>query len=280
MKKIFFIYLIIGGLLFTNSSKAQTQFTFHTTMGDFVVELYESIVPITAGNFDSLAQAKYYDGVIFHRVIDNFMIQGGDPTGTGSGGPGYTIPDEFDSSLSNIQKTISMANSGPNTGGSQFFINLKNNTYLDFDKAPLSSKHPVFGIVVSGFSIVQAIGSVPTDGGDKPLTDVVMDSIRLVSTSSINDNTSYPQSRDISVYPNPMTAESTISINVITAGKFNVSVYDQLGRLAFFSPRDLVGGINLLDANEIFNPKLSSGIYNLVLTNDRSTPIHYQVVIQ
>ncbi len=178
MKKILLLTVIFVG---AHLAQAQTQVKFYTTMGDFIVEMTEDLTPITSGNFIGLAWSEYYDGIIFHRVIDGFMIQGGDPLGNGTGGPGYSIPDEFDSTLSNLQSTISMANSGPNTGGSQFFINLVDNTNLDFDKPPFTSKHAVFGEVISGFNVVQSIGSTPTDGNDKPITDVVMDSIRIIS---------------------------------------------------------------------------------------------------
>ena len=140
-----------------------------TTQGNIVIELYEKEMPITAGNFKKLVQDKYYDGVIFHRVIDGFMIQGGDPTGTGMGGPGYEIKDEFTkTSLDrNDRGTISMANAGPNTGGSQFFINLVNNNFLD-------GKHPVFGKVVEGMEAVDKIAKVPRNSQDKPLKEVVI----------------------------------------------------------------------------------------------------------
>ena len=135
-----------------------------TTKGDIKIKLYDDM-PITAGNFEKLVSEGYYDGVIFHRVIDNFMIQGGDPTGTGRGGPGYTIKDEFAENNKNNRGTISMANSGPNTGGSQFFINTVNNNYLD-------SKHPVFGEVIEGMDIVDAISKVSVDASSKPLEEV------------------------------------------------------------------------------------------------------------
>jgi len=140
-----------------------------TTQGNIVIELYEKEMPITAGNFKKLVKEKYYDGVIFHRVIDGFMIQGGDPTGTGMGGPGYNIKDEFTkTSLDrNDRGTISMANAGPNTGGSQFFINLVNNNFLD-------GKHPVFGKVVEGMEAVDKIAKVPRNSQDKPLKEVVI----------------------------------------------------------------------------------------------------------
>ena len=121
-----------------------TTVLFETTMGNIKIKLRDDM-PITAGNFKQLVEKGYYDGLIFHRVIPDFMIQGGCPNGTGTGGPGYAIPDEFVKGSSNLRGTISMANAGPNSGGSQFFINLVDNTYLDWDKPPASSKHPVFG---------------------------------------------------------------------------------------------------------------------------------------
>ncbi|MDD4254869.1 MAG: peptidylprolyl isomerase [Methanofollis sp.] len=136
----------------------------HTTMGDITIQLFADM-PITAGNFEKLVKEGFYDGVIFHRVIPNFMIQGGDPTGTGMGGPGYTIPDEFTPSNRNDRGTISMANAGPNTGGSQFFINLVNNNYLD-------RMHPAFGKVVEGMEVVDAIGNARTDRQDRPVPEV------------------------------------------------------------------------------------------------------------
>jgi peptidylprolyl isomerase len=138
------------------------------------------LVPITTSNFINLVSSGFYDGALFHRVISNFMIQGGDVSP-----PPPPIIDEFDSTLSNIQKTISMANSGPNTGTCQFFINLVDNTYLDFDKPPFTSKHPVFGITTSGFNIVEDIGDVQTNFNDVPYIDVIMDSVR------ISDNQTY-----------------------------------------------------------------------------------------
>ncbi len=145
---------------------------FHTTMGDITLELFEDM-PITAGNFAKLVEKGFYDGVIFHRVIPNFMIQGGDPTGTGMGGPGYEIPDEFTKHNRNDKGTISMANAGPNTGGSQFFINLVNNNYLD-------KMHPVFGKVVEGMDVIEAIGKVKTDRQDRPKTEVKIVKAELV----------------------------------------------------------------------------------------------------
>jgi peptidylprolyl isomerase len=152
-------------------SKENTKVKIETSEGDIIIELYNDM-PVTAGNFQKLVSNGYYDGVVFHRIIPNFMIQGGDPTGTGAGGPGYVIKDEFVKGHSNIRGTISMANSGPNSGGSQFFINLVDNSFLDFDKEPLSSKHPVFGEVIEGIDVVDKISSVKTGVGDKPVVEV------------------------------------------------------------------------------------------------------------
>jgi peptidylprolyl isomerase len=155
-----------------------------TNQGTVEIELYKDTMPITAGNFEKLVKEGYYDGIKFHRVIDGFMIQGGDPLTKddsqtarwGTGGPGYSIPDEHIAGplLTNVRGTISMANAGPNSGGSQFFINLVDNTGLDFDKQPLSSKHPVFGRVIKGMEVVDAIGKVAVGAGDRPVEAVVI----------------------------------------------------------------------------------------------------------
>jgi peptidylprolyl isomerase len=144
-----------------------TNVLLETTMGDVTVELFDETMPITAGNFRKLVSQGFYDGTIFHRVIQGFMIQGGDPQGTGLGGPGYTIKDELPAGNRNARGTISMANAGPNTGGSQFFINVVDNLRLD-------PKHPVFGKVVRGMEAVDAISRTPTDRGDRPRNKVVI----------------------------------------------------------------------------------------------------------
>ncbi|MHB8361669.1 MAG: peptidylprolyl isomerase [Thermoplasmataceae archaeon] len=141
--------------------------TLETTMGNIKIELFEKEMPVTAGNFRKLAESGFYDGIIFHRVIKDFMIQGGDPTGTGSGGPGYSIKDEFSKISINLRGTISMANAGPNTGGSQFFINLVDNKFLD-------GKHPAFGKVVEGLEFVDSIGTVKTDRNDRPVQKITI----------------------------------------------------------------------------------------------------------
>ncbi len=153
-----------------------------TNYGVVKIKLYLNETPVTAGNFKKLVESGYYDGTKFHRVIKNFMIQGGDPLTKndsmvnrwGTGGPGYAIDDEFVKGFSNVRGTISMANSGPNSGGSQFFINVVNNTPLDYDKQPLSSKHPVFGVVVEGMDVVDTISVVKTGARDMPAQPVVI----------------------------------------------------------------------------------------------------------
>ena len=151
---------------YSNNKMENKKVLLETNMGNIVIELNPEM-PLTTSNFESLVSKGFYNGVIFHRVISGFMIQGGDPTGTGSGGPGYEIKDEFTKNNRNDRGTISMANSGVDTGGSQFFINLVDNNFLD-------TKHPVFGKVVEGMDVVDKIGSVPTDGNDKPIEEVVI----------------------------------------------------------------------------------------------------------
>jgi len=152
---------------------------FETNKGKFTIELYEDKAPLTTGNFIKLVNQGFYNGLIFHRVIPQFMIQAGCPEGTGTGGPGYTIKDEFHKDLSNVRGTIAMANRGPDTGGSQWFINVVDNTFLDFNKEPRSSAHPVFGKVVEGMDVVDWISSVQTDGNDKPVDAVVINHITI-----------------------------------------------------------------------------------------------------
>lgn len=147
---------------------------FDTNMGEFEIELFEDKIPITTKNFIDLAQEGFYDGVIFHRIIDGFMIQGGDPTGTGMGGPGYTIEDEFTPELTHESEGIlSMANTGrPHTGGSQFFITLAATPWLD-------GHHTVFGKVIKGIEVVREIGHVKTGPQDRPVHDVVINKITI-----------------------------------------------------------------------------------------------------
>ena len=169
-------YLMLTLLLLVACAAPANSVVLETNKGDIVIDLYEEKTPQTAENFKNLVEEGFYDNITFHRVIPNFMIQGGDPTGTGRGGPGYTIEDEFHPNASNVRGTISMANSGPDTGGSQFFINVGDNTFLDYDnmQAP-NSKHAVFGEVVEGMDVVDAISEVETGANDKPREDVVIE---------------------------------------------------------------------------------------------------------
>jgi cyclophilin family peptidyl-prolyl cis-trans isomerase len=146
--------------------------TLHTNRGAIAVELFDEDAPKTVDNFTKLARDGFYDGVIFHRVIPDFMIQGGDPTGTGSGGPGYTFEDEFNDHKI-VRGALAMANAGPNTNGSQFFI-------VTTDAAPwLDGKHTVFGRVTDGMDVVNAISDSATDARDRPREDVVIERVEL-----------------------------------------------------------------------------------------------------
>jgi peptidylprolyl isomerase/peptidyl-prolyl cis-trans isomerase A (cyclophilin A) len=145
---------------------------FKTNQGEFTIQLEIEKAPITSGNFTKLAKEGFYNGLTFHRVIENFMIQGGCPKGNGTGGPGYKIQDEFHPDLKNAKFTISMANAGPNTGGSQFFINVRDNFYLD-------NKHAVFGTVSEGSDIVMKISQTKTGFQDMPVEKVIIESITI-----------------------------------------------------------------------------------------------------
>ncbi len=146
-----------------------------TTMGDIYADLYEKEAPKTVENFVKLAKKGFYDGIIFHRVIPQFMLQTGDPTGTGMGGPGYSFDDEFSPNLRHDKPgVLSMANSGPNTNGSQFFITQVPTPWLD-------NRHSVFGQVTKGMDVVNSIAAVPRDGRDKPLTEISMKKVTVLS---------------------------------------------------------------------------------------------------
>ena len=156
----------------SNDQNMKNLITIKTNFGDIQFETYDADAPKTVANFITLANKGFYDGVIFHRVIKGFMIQGGDPTGTGAGGPGYKFEDELnpqtESYKAGYQKgVVAMANAGPNTNGSQFFIMLEN--------YPLPNNYTIFGKVVKGQDVVDKIGNVKTDSGDKPLVLVIME---------------------------------------------------------------------------------------------------------
>jgi peptidyl-prolyl cis-trans isomerase B (cyclophilin B) len=149
-----------------------TTATLHTNQGAIEIELFDGDAPKTVENFRKLAGDGFYEGVTFHRVIPDFMIQGGDPTGTGSGGPGYTFEDEFNDHAV-ARGALAMANAGPNTNGSQFFI-------VTAEACPwLDGKHTVFGQVTNGMDVVDAISQLETDSADRPREDVVIERIDL-----------------------------------------------------------------------------------------------------
>jgi cyclophilin family peptidyl-prolyl cis-trans isomerase len=146
--------------------------TMHTSHGTIELEFFDEDAPKTVENFRKLVADGFYDGIVFHRVIPDFMIQGGCPLGTGTGGPGYTFEDEINDHKI-VRGALAMANAGPNTNGSQFFI-------VTTDAAPwLDGKHTVFGQVSSGMETVEAIEGSPTDGRDKPVEDITIESIEL-----------------------------------------------------------------------------------------------------
>ena len=170
------LVLIVGAYFIVKQQKNNNNMTkilLETSYGKITLEL-RADQPITAGNFQSLVEKGTYNGVIFHRIIQGFMIQGGDPTGTGYGDPIIPkIRDEFNGEQKNNRGTLSMANAGPNTGSSQFFINLVNNNFLD-------GKHPVFATVVEGMDVVDKIAAVDTDSSDRPLKEVKIISAKVL----------------------------------------------------------------------------------------------------
>jgi len=169
-RRVAVLALLIGGLSMPMAHGASTRprATIETTKGTIIIELYKDEAPKTVANFIQLAKKGFYNGIIFHRVIPDFMIQTGDPTGTGTGGPGYKIDDEFAPNLRHDGPgVVSMANSGPNTNGSQFFITLAATPWLD-------GKHTIFGHVVEGQSVVERIVAVQRNGQDRPLQDISM----------------------------------------------------------------------------------------------------------
>ena len=189
-KSLLFKFLALGAAVlpfmstpaFADESVKRPIANFVTNMGDFKIELYSDLVPNTVTNFIVLSNKKFYDGVIFHRVIDNFMIQGGDPTGTGRGGPGYVIPDEFGKGLRhNAPGILSMANAGPDTGGSQFFITLVPTPWLD-------GHHAIFGHVIEGMEVVEKIGHTKTNKQDRPVKDVVIKTITITEPEAESES--------------------------------------------------------------------------------------------
>jgi cyclophilin family peptidyl-prolyl cis-trans isomerase len=259
MKKLLLLSLTICCILTTKNTQAQTQVTFYTTMGKFVVEMNETPRPITTKNFIGLVKKKFYDKLIFHRVIKDFVIQGGDPKGDGTGGTGFPIKDELTPLVSNVTGTIAMANSGPNSAESQFYFNLKDNTSLD-------KAYVAFGKVISGLPVVQAIGLVKTNSSDKPLTPVIMDSVRITSISTgiaelLNNE------ETLSIFPNPVTTESIIWMHATEEKTVRMSVYNQQGQQIGEHEKKLINGTNTISIKEILETGFSPGVYYLMVTD-------------
>ncbi len=220
MKHLITLALIV----IASSISAQTQIDFYTTMGDFRIEVREDLMPITAGNFIDLVEADFYDGIIFHRVIAGFVVQGGDPLGTGFGGPGYTIMDEYHPEMNHDSTgVIAMAKtSAPNSAGSQFYFTLGPQNFLD-------GNYAVFGTCIENVEVIEEIGLVETNGNDAPLIDVVMDSVRIVqSPSGLNliESTIL-----FEAYPNPFSDAVQISYELNTPGQVELEIYDIQGRM-------------------------------------------------
>ncbi len=258
MKNPIKICLLALSFIYSSKVNAQTEVTFYTSMGSFKVNLTDSLTPITVDSFLARVSQKFYDGLTFHRVIDNFMIQGGDPNGNGTGGPGYTIPDEFHPTLKNVPQALAMANAGPNTGGCQFFINLVTNNHLN-------NKHTVFGMVTTNFSVVQNIGKVPKDANDKPLTPVKIDSIRITKFPTIIHNTT--NSIAISVYPNPNNGLFSIDLPHVAT---KVEVVNMSGQVVY--SKEAIGPLKV-DIRE-----KPVGLYTLRMSNINGTYLSKMMV--
>ncbi len=260
MKKLLLFSFTVCYILAAKNTQAQTQVTFYTSMGKFVVQMDETPRPITTKNFIGLVKKKFYDKLIFHRVIKDFVIQGGDPKGDGTGGTGLPIKDELTPLVSNVTGTIAMANSGPNSAESQFYFNLKDNTGLD-------KAYVAFGKVISGISVVQAIGLVKTNSAnDKPLTNVVMDSVRITTPATgIEEERSLVE--EITIFPNPATTESTIWLDATAEKTVHISIYNQLGQVMGDSQKKLISGTNTISLSEIQSAHFSPGVYYLTVTD-------------
>ena len=207
------------------SLRAQSQATYYTSKGDFTVELREDLVPITANNFIDLVNVGFYDFNLWHRIVPGFVIQGGDPTGTGFGGPGYSIPDEFHPNLNhNVKGILSMANAGPNTGGSQFFITLA-------PQPQLNNSYSVFGEVISGMATVDSIAATPLNQNGDPVFPPVTDSIRITFTPVSIDPAAEPASAILGgCFPNPFSEQAMITFGLRTPASPTLVILDSQGR--------------------------------------------------
>lgn len=254
-------YILFIALSYTILGSSQTLVDFYTSMGDFRVEMREDLMPITAGNFMKLSDKKFYDGLIFHRVIAGFVIQGGDPLGNGSGGPGFTIQDEFHLNMNHDSAgVIAMAKtSAPNSAGSQFYFTLAPQPNLD-------QRYSVFGSCIQGLQTILDIGLVQTNGDDKPLTPVIMDSIRVQHPTGITYEADLFMA--LEVFPNPFSEQSYIRYEVKEAGPLKLHIYDLQGRLVqSLLDKNMSPGIydSVWDGEDIRGNAVSSGMYLLVI---------------
>lgn len=253
MKRLLQICLLLICLVGFGKLYAQTEITFYTTKGNIKVMLTDTLTPVTVDSFKARVRKKFYDGLIFHRVIDGFVIQGGDPLGTGFGTPGYSTPDEPDTpTLKNVPGSIAMANSGPGTNGCQFYFNLVNNTHLD-------GIYTVFGMVTTGFSVVQTIGHVPVDANKKPITPVYIDSVRITQSAAAV-NTIANTVKAPAIYPNPCRGTFTISLPVITT---NLDILNTAGQIVYHTTAN--GKLNVDLHNQ------PAGVYVVRINNATGT---------
>jgi cyclophilin family peptidyl-prolyl cis-trans isomerase len=251
MKNLIKVFVLALCLISFNKAGAQTELTFYTTKGIIKVQLTDALTPITVDSFIARVKKKFYDGLTFHRVIDGFVVQGGDPLGNGTGDPGYATPDEPDTpTLKNVQGSIAMANKGAGTNGCQFYFNLVNN-------ASLNGIYTVFGMVTSGFSNVQTIGHVPVDANNKPLTPVYMDSVRITKRLAVPILENNIAMR---ISPNPCNGVCNINLPAIVT---NVDVVNIEGRTVYHAEATGTLEINLRD-----QPK---GLYIVHVTNEHGT---------
>ena len=228
--------LLSVSLLFSVSAFSQTQIDFFTSKGNFRVEVREDLMPITAGNFISLVDTGFYDGLIFHRVVKDFVIQGGDPAGNGTGGPGYTIEDEYHPQMNHDSAgVLAMAKSAaPNSAGSQFYFTL--------DAQPqLNQNYAVFGSCIQGLDVILEIGCVAVQGNDKPWVNVYMDSLRIVdNTSSVR-----PVFSEIptEIFPNPIKSKTQISYKLDAPSRVRATLVDAQGRQiqVLFEAEQIIG---------------------------------------
>ena len=261
MKKLItmaMLAVLTGGFY---AASAQTELTFYTTKGNFKVLLTDVKTPRTVDSFLARVAVKFYDGLIFHRVIDAFMIQGGDPLGTGYGGPGYTTPDEFDTSLKNVPGAIAMANSGPNTNGSQFYVNLVNNAHLN-------GGYTVFGMTTSGFTVVQTIGHVPVNStNNRPITDVKMDSVRVTRPPTVV-NVVGTGFEAVTIAPNPSNGFFVINLPDVSSA---ISVVNMTGQIVYSTTAKGLLNVDL--------HKQPVGLYIVRGSNDKGS-FEHRVLVQ